>query len=60
MNPVPNRSNKFRGTANPELHRAMVELRRSSAPTPVETNPERKRSRKANKSNAIQRSLKGE
>lgn len=39
--------------ANPELHRAMVELRRSSAASPHDTRPKRQRSRHAAKRAAI-------
>lgn len=58
MKPVPDRSKKYRGTANPDLHRAMVELRRSSATQPHKT-PAEKGSRKANKKKAIEDSQNG-
>jgi len=52
MEPVPNRANSYRGTANPQYIQAMRELRRSSAASPHET-PKQKGSRQSKKQKAI-------
>lgn len=47
---------KYKAPANPELHAAMMDLRRSSAASPHDSRPKRERSRKDSKRAAIKRS----